>query len=670
MLYRLSILLSSFVLAIAFAVIGWKLYEQVDEHFKIELASDNAKFHSVYAAQSELLGRRVQALAYSVAANTEIQRLFSEAGEAVHIEKRSGGSEYTARARHLFQEQMKRQWGELHAHYEIKHLQFLLPDGTSFLRMDAPTHFGDVSTAVRPMLTGVVQDHNSRNGFEIERTYAGILGMAVAKRVMPNGNEQPVGIVEIGLDMSALLSRIGKQLNTGIALLLDSKRVSNTMHEHFRPAMETQQNFILAASRPEAEDWLKAGILAANENSPQDRLISWKGHTFHLISFMFNDYQSQFNSQFDPPGTILIWRDITEQIDHLKQNHTRVIINTLTSWIIAQIFLIALLYMLRREWQRQLEQKTSTIENLLQHNALLLNAAADGICGINKNGCITVINRAALSMLGFQLKEIMGKNPSEIFYSNTPDEHADSEKTFMQTMEDGKPRMSEEWFSRTDGTRFPAKVAITPIYKQGQRNGAVIIFHDITEQRNRQEALLHLATTDSLTGVSNRRHFLQQLDIELARQRRHGGKSSILMTDLDYFKRINDEYGHATGDAVLSHFISIVRQTVRRSDIIGRLGGEEFAILLPGDGTDGAHELAERLRHTFENNPIKVDGTVIACTASIGISDLRPDDTTADESLLRADKALYAAKAAGRNRTELYDLARHGDESRQEQSGQ
>ena len=345
--------------------------------------------------------------------------------------------------------------------------------------------------------------------------------------------------------------------------------------------------------------------------------------------------------------------------------------STLIAWVFAQFFLLVLLYMLRLEWKRQLKQNTATIENLMQHNALLLDTAADGICGIDDNGDITFINRAALAMHGFQLEEVMGKNPRELFYRHDSDGHPDPPKVclFMQTLEDGKSREAEEWLSRRDGSSFPAKVVVTPIFEQGQRNGVVIVFHDITEQRNRQEALLQLATTDSLTGASNRRHFLDQLDAELARQRRHGGHASILMTDLDFFKHINDKYGHATGDVVLSHFVHIVRQTVRRSDIIGRIGGEEFAILLPGDGTNGARELAERLRHTFESNPARINNMEIACTVSIGISGLLTDDMTADAPLRRADEALYAAKAAGRNRIELYDPTRHRAPSDSENKG-
>ncbi|MCL1861043.1 MAG: diguanylate cyclase [Proteobacteria bacterium] len=660
--YRLSVLLSSLALAVAFAAIGWNLYMQVEQCFEIEIANNSTRFQNVYAVLNEALAQHAQALAYSIAANTEVQRMFVEAGEAIRIKRERNGNndnDDSSRARQTFRKQMEGQWNELRTRHEVRHLQFLLPDGTSFLRMDAPTRFGDVSTAVRPMLADIVQDHGPRSGFEIEHTYAGILGMAMASHPMPDGGERPVGIVEVGFGMSELLNRLDKQLDTGIALLLDNKRVSGVMLKDYRPTIETRQNFILAASRPEAGDWLKSGLLSASENLPQNHLFAWKGRHFQLVAFALNDYRSQAAPQARPLGTVLIWRDMTDRIKHLEKDRSAVINNTLPAWVFAQFFLFVLLYLLRREWKRQLKQGTAAFENLLQHNALLLDTAANGICGVDRNGCITFINRAALAMHGFRLEEVMGRKPYELFYHHGPDGYQDSEKNwpFMQTVDDGKPREAEVWLSRRDGSCFLAKVAVTPIFEQEQRNGAVIVFHDITEQRNRQEALLRLATTDSLTGASNRRHFLDQLDAELARQRRHGGQTSILMTDLDFFKHINDEYGHATGDAVLSHFVHIVRQTVRRSDIIGRLGGEEFAILLPGDGTKGARELAERLRRAFESNPVKVDNIDITCTVSIGISDLRADDMTADAPLRRADEALYAAKEAGRNRTVLYDPA-------------
>ncbi|MDR2926211.1 MAG: diguanylate cyclase [Azoarcus sp.] len=662
--YRVSVLLCSLALAAVFTVIGWNLYRQVDAYFDSEIARNNIRFHNIYTVQNEVQARRSQALAYSISTHTEIQRLFSEASEAARNDRKHSGNlegAHTARVRRIFQGQVKRLWDELHGNHEVKHLQFLFPDGTPFLRMDAPSIFDDTYVAERPMLAGIMRDRRPRGGFEVGHTYAGIRGIVAAERAMPDGSERLVGFVEVGFDMNALLNRLDKQLDIGMALLLDSAQVSGIMLERYRPATETRQSFILAASRPEAADWLKAGLLPVRKSALQDQrhIFPWKGRNFHLIAFALDDYRSQLDPQSSPPGTVLVWRDITTRVKRLDEDRAAAIINTFVAWVFAQIFLFALLYVLRNVWERQLKRNTATIEKLSRHNALLLNTAANGICGIDKDCSITFINRAALAMHGFRPEEVMGKKLLALFYRHDFDGGADPEKIspVIQTMKDGMPHEAEEWLFRRDGSRFPAKVAVTPILEQEQRNGAVIVFHDITEQRNRQEALLQLATTDSLTGVSNRRHFLDLLDAEQARHRRHHGQASILMTDLDFFKGVNDKHGHAAGDAVLSHFVHIVRQTIRRSDIIGRLGGEEFAILLPGDGTDGAFEFAERLRRTFENNPTRIGKTLIACTVSIGISDLRSGDKSADAPMRRADVALYAAKAAGRNCTKIYASA-------------
>ena len=204
-------------------------------------------------------------------------------------------------------------------------------------------------------------------------------------------------------------------------------------------------------------------------------------------------------------------------------------------------------------------------------------------------------------------------------------------------------------------------MTVSPIYSHGIYEGAVTVFRNITQLRDRQDELTRLAVTDPLTGIPNRRHFLELFESELARLRRHHSVASLLMTDLDFFKRINDRYGHAVGDLVLKHFVSIAHSALRRTDIIGRLGGEEFAILLPGDGINGANELAERLRLLVESSPARVDDTYVQITVSIGITELYPQDLSTDAPLCRSDEALYAAKQSGRNRTEIYSA--HWDES-------
>lgn len=157
-----------------------------------------------------------------------------------------------------------------------------------------------------------------------------------------------------------------------------------------------------------------------------------------------------------------------------------------------------------------------------------------------------------------------------------------------------------------------------------------------------------LATLDSLTGIYNRRTILDTAE-KLDRSAEHAGKLSILMIDVDHFKAINDNYGHATGDEVLCHITRVLRTQIRATDFVGRYGGEEFLVLMPDTGADGALKVAEKLRTSVEN-AIRRPQPV---TISIGIATTRESDPTLDRTLFRADAALYEAKAAGRNRVRI-----------------
>ncbi len=169
--------------------------------------------------------------------------------------------------------------------------------------------------------------------------------------------------------------------------------------------------------------------------------------------------------------------------------------------------------------------------------------------------------------------------------------------------------------------------------------------------------LMRSGFTDALTGWHNRRYLSVRLAEELARARRDGTRLVCLMLDIDHFKRVNDSWGHAAGDAVLRELAQRIESQVRASDVAARYGGEEFVVLLPGTDVASALLLAERIRQSVSTTPIDLpNGETVTITASIGISEVQPapeaDDlkTIGDSLIARADVALYAAKAAGRDR--------------------
>lgn len=163
-----------------------------------------------------------------------------------------------------------------------------------------------------------------------------------------------------------------------------------------------------------------------------------------------------------------------------------------------------------------------------------------------------------------------------------------------------------------------------------------------------------LATTDGLTGLINRRHFTALAETERERQERYNRPLSLLMLDIDHFKSVNDRYGHAIGDQVLCRVAEICVSQVRKTDILARMGGEEFAIMLTETDRHGATQFAERLCASIARQPLSVGPSEIACTVSIGVAEMT-DAHSLSETLSEADAALYEAKRSGRNRACLFD---------------
>lgn len=162
--------------------------------------------------------------------------------------------------------------------------------------------------------------------------------------------------------------------------------------------------------------------------------------------------------------------------------------------------------------------------------------------------------------------------------------------------------------------------------------------------------LQRLAATDPLTGAANRRHFMERFHAEITRAKRQSLSLSVLAMDLDYFKMINDRYGHPAGDHVLKTFVDGIRNELRPMDLVGRFGGEEFMVLLPDAANGAADCVAERLRRWVEQMPIAIDNKILRVTVSIGVAQFNQDGQTPEELLKVADERLYRAKTQGRNR--------------------
>ena len=177
----------------------------------------------------------------------------------------------------------------------------------------------------------------------------------------------------------------------------------------------------------------------------------------------------------------------------------------------------------------------------------------------------------------------------------------------------------------------------------------ILLQDEITERVRLEDELRHQATTDALTGISNRRHFLELAQNEINRAKRLNHPLAVALLDIDHFKNINDVYGHAAGDQALSVFVTTCQQNLREIDVFARLGGDEFVILLPETDCDQAYTALERIRKALTAAPFDFAGLPVQITISIGISNVANAHESLDAFLGRADEALYQAKEAGRN---------------------
>lgn len=282
--------------------------------------------------------------------------------------------------------------------------------------------------------------------------------------------------------------------------------------------------------------------------------------------------------------------------------------------------------------------------------------AEEGVVIIDRNSEIIFFNQGAEKVFGYTASEIKGQKLDLLLPERFHIQHDMMVHEFGNS--DSRSKNSEErhrqiYGRRKNGEEFVASAAIFDLSRGDQKfYGAVL--RDISKTRKTEEELLRLAATDPLTGTFNRREFTAIAEREALRANRYHHALSVLMLDLDHFKRLNDTYGHGAGDKALQRFTMICTNALRNVDVFGRWGGEEFVALLPETDIQGAAVIAERLRKLTADNVLTYNDHKITFTTSIGIAEFKDGETSIDAALGRADNAVYDAKKAGRDRISVF----------------
>jgi diguanylate cyclase (GGDEF)-like protein/PAS domain S-box-containing protein len=321
--------------------------------------------------------------------------------------------------------------------------------------------------------------------------------------------------------------------------------------------------------------------------------------------------------------------------------------------LIAVVSILALY--VYQHYQRISERQGSEIAAVLQQSAERLQLATEasgiGVWDYDIESKALVWDDAMYTIYGIDRSAV--SNLYEAWNDSVlPEDMPEQEAALQATIEHGTPYAPVFRIRRGDGSlRYIQARARLYSDAAGKAVRMVGTNEDITESRAMLDKLEQQANQDYLTGLSNRRHFMEQGEIELDRVQRYGEALSIFMLDIDHFKNINDTHGHKAGDIVLQQLGHVLRETLRTVDIIGRIGGEEFAVLLPETDLQEATEIAERLREIIAHSDVVLEaGLPLHFTVSIGVATLKEQDAEVGILLNLADKALYQAKESGRNK--------------------
>lgn len=285
----------------------------------------------------------------------------------------------------------------------------------------------------------------------------------------------------------------------------------------------------------------------------------------------------------------------------------------------------------------------------------IINQLPDGIYFVDKKREVQFWNRAAEEITGYTAEMIVGKQ-----CQNSGLNHIDCEGRplctlncpLFSTLVDGKQRRNQVWVRHRDGYRIPLRTNIFPVRKGDEIVGAVEIFtrdSPTVVGDNLIEKLTNIAMHDELTGLPNRRYLESFLSYRFDEYKRFGQDFAVLFADVDNFGAVNNTYGHEAGDMVLKNIAASLKCNVRRNDLVGRWGGEEFLGIYSIAALSEVPVIAERFRFLVDNTDVSSKGQTIHVTVSVGITTVYPEDTL--ETILdRADQLMYESKHSGKNK--------------------
>ncbi len=627
------------------AAVGGFLHGQYEQQARLVAQQYTAALEVAYRSTVNMYRLDVATRVEAQIAQPEVTAILRQVAGADEEARRRLRGELYRMMRPVFEEMRQRGARQLYFHD---------PDGVVFLRMHRPELAGDPQMDLRPSIRIANTELRPAAGFEGGRLYPSF------RHVFPliDGSEH-VGSVDLSLSFDQLHEALTELVPAGEFAFLVRREISRD-----QVIPELQPQFIDSPLHPDfvQEHPTISGITRDFQGSSTAMALGAvlgtraelgarmsRGESF-AVPLIHDDqgYVISLHAIRDTSGRLAAYVVAFNEVPAVFHFRDRF----LTQFLLVGVLVFTAAWAMWRllHHRQSLAGERARLEAITQ-------SMGEGLYVLDRDGCVSYINQAAIQCLGYAGRELLGRSIHDLVHRHNgrAGQPLAECPEIGRTIGRGLAYEGEEIFITRDGTPVPVRVHCEPLLEDGQISGAVTAFRDITDRKRQEEELRRLATTDPLTGLQNRRRFYADLEQELARlQRAEQGGPALLMVDIDHFKRFNDTHGHAAGDAVLRHLADLFRNALRRIDSAGRLGGEEFALLLPETDLDGAGQLAERLCALCRECPAEWEGRTLPFTISIGMTALRADDPSPDAVMARADAALYDAKAAGRDRVAVH----------------
>ncbi len=351
----------------------------------------------------------------------------------------------------------------------------------------------------------------------------------------------------------------------------------------------------------------------------------------------------------------------------VNENARRLSASLLTFLSTSTLMLLAAGYLLARRILKRTDEMAAALRAtervaFEEHEraAVLLRSIGDAVISADRRGVVQFLNSAAEKLTGFSVEEACGRPLEQVFRLAHAGEvpaplSRDAIDRFMSGTDDVLAAGHASELIRRDGSVTPIDERAARLRnREGEVIGLVLVMRDVTAERQLSDQLRHQATHDALTGLANRAHFEEQVDMTLRRCQATGQTYAAAFIDLDQFKVVNDTGGHAAGDELIRRVATAIRAQLREGDLLARLGGDEFGLVLPNCSLEVAVQVTERIRLTIEALRFLSEGRSFAVNASIGVVHNDPLLHTATDVMRAADRACYAAKETGRNRVHIY----------------